>query len=339
VAAAIGLAPHEVLDLSASLNPVAPPVTDVVGRHLGALSRYPDPTGATEALASALAVDPARVLLTNGGAEAISLVGAVLGGTVDEPDFSLYPRTGSGPRWRSNPHSPSGAIEQLPPSLDADTNRTEPTQPASTARGTVWDEAFWPLATGTWSRRDFDRGDVVVGSLTKLFSCPGLRVGYVVVPDGGGPLDGPTLHRSISERQPHWSVGGLACAALAELLASADLPRWAAQVAELRLALVELLAGHGLRADAGAGPWILTDAPPGLRQRLAAEGVVVRDCTSFGRPGTVRFAVPRRDQFDRLDRALEIALHPSGPDPLDLRNPPSRPGSPGRPQDPRTIPW
>ena len=59
---------------------------------------------------------PARLLLTNGGAEAIALVAAELGpGWVDEPDFSLYRRhlpaiDPDGPRWRSNPHNPTGRL-------------------------------------------------------------------------------------------------------------------------------------------------------------------------------------------------------------------------------------
>ena len=91
VAAALGVDPAELLDLSQSLNPFAPDPSRVVARHLGALGRYPDPARATVALAETMGVDRDRVLLTNGGAEAIALVGAELGrARVDEPDFALY---------------------------------------------------------------------------------------------------------------------------------------------------------------------------------------------------------------------------------------------------------
>src|SRR5439155_8501718 len=106
LAAALGVDPVSVLDLSMSLNPVAPDVAEVVAKHIDALGRYPYPEPATAALAAALGVDEDRVVLTNGGAEAIALVGAELGGSVREPDFSLYPR-GGGPVWRSDPHNPS----------------------------------------------------------------------------------------------------------------------------------------------------------------------------------------------------------------------------------------
>ena len=48
------------------------------------VARYPDAAGATDALASVLGVDVERVLLTNGGAEAIALVAAV-----DSPHLRL----------------------------------------------------------------------------------------------------------------------------------------------------------------------------------------------------------------------------------------------------------
>jgi histidinol-phosphate/aromatic aminotransferase/cobyric acid decarboxylase-like protein len=277
LAAALGVDPSAVVDLSASLNPVAPDAAEVVAKHVDAVGRYPDPGPATATLAAAMGVDEERLLLTNGGAEAIALVAADLGGTVNEPDFSLYPRHG-GPRWRSNPHNPSGRLA------------------AAGERAGVWDEAFYPLATGRWTRGDADRGAVVVGSLTKVFACPGLRVGYVLAPDAG------LVHR-LRARQPTWSLNGLAAAALPDLLARADLPAWATAVAELRGALVTVLRGHGFDPEPSDANYVLVRAPR-LRARLARQGVLVRDCASFGLPEHVRVAVPDTAALARLDAAL-----------------------------------
>ena len=41
-----------------------------------------------------------------------------------------------------------------------------------------------------------------------------------------------------------------------------------------------------------------------LRDELAAHGVVVRDCTSFGLPGTFRVALPRPDQLNAVITAF-----------------------------------
>jgi histidinol-phosphate/aromatic aminotransferase/cobyric acid decarboxylase-like protein len=283
LAAALGVAPDAVLDLSASLNPVAPDPTPVVARHLSCLGRYPDPTAATDCLAGCLGVARHQLLLTNGGSEAIALVAAELGwGWVDEPDFALYRRHLScvdprGPRWRSNPHNPSGRLAGA----------------GETAE--VWDEAFWPLAAGTWTRGD--AGAVVLGSLTKLLACPGLRAGYVLCAD-------EDLIERLAARQPRWAVNGLACESLPELLAAVDLPTWSSEVARLRARLAAELWAAGLPAQPSDANWLLVHAP-GLRDGLARQAVSVRDCASFGLPGTVRIAVPDDAGLARLVRALE----------------------------------
>lgn len=274
VAASLGLDPAEVLDLSVTLNPFAPDVGALLGRHADSLRRYPDPGAGTGVLADAMGVDPARVWLTNGGSEAITLVAHELGGHVDsEPEFSLHPRSTGGPVWRSDPHSPTGRL-------------AGPTEHAG-----VWDEAFYAMATGRWTA---GRGGVVVGSLTKVFACPGLRLGYVVADDVG----------RFARHQPPWSVGTLALAVLVDLVASADLPGWAAAITVHRQELVDLLARHGLAPRSSDAPWVLVDAPD-LRSRLAPAGVVVRDCTSFGLPGVARIAVTDDPGLQRLATALK----------------------------------
>jgi histidinol-phosphate/aromatic aminotransferase/cobyric acid decarboxylase-like protein len=273
-----------VLDLSASLNPVATDPTAVLVRHLGAIGRYPDLTAATTALADAIGIEPTRLVLTNGGAEAIALVAAeVQRGWVDEPDFALYRRHLSvldpaAGRWRSNPHNPTGLLAG----------------PEETAA--VWDEAFWPLATGTWTRGDANAGSIVVGSLTKVLACPGLRVGYVLCP--GDELAGRLLHR-----QPQWALNGLAAAALPDLLDQVHLPAWAAAVGDLREALMTLFRTAGYEPRPSQANWVLVDAPR-LRDELAAHAILVRDCASFGLPGTVRVGVPDAAGLGRLEAAL-----------------------------------
>ena len=279
VARALGIDPAHVLDLSAGINPVAPDPTPILARHLDALARYPDPTTATAALADAMGVDAERVLLTNGGAEAIALVAAELqSGWADECDFSLYRRhlpvlDPAGPRFRSNPHNPTGLLA------------------APDAHADVWDEAFYPLATGRWTRGDEDV--IVVGSLTKLLACPGLRIGYVVA-------DPPVVAR-LHRRRPQWAVNGLACAALPELLDTLDLPAVARAIGVLRSQLRDLLDAHGLHPQPSDANYLLCD---NVYAELAKRGVVVRDCTSFGLPDVVRIAVPDERGLARLAEVL-----------------------------------
>ena len=200
VARRLGLDPADLLDLSASLNPLAPDAAAIV-RALDdrCIRSYPDAEDATSLLAEAIGVPVDRLLLTNGGAEAIALVAAEHPhGVVPEPAFSLYRHHLASVAaidadepgalvWRANPSSPLGELAH------------------PDARAGVWDEAFWPLATGTWTRGD--QSGYRVGSLTKLWSCPGLRLGYVIAP-------GPEEREALARRQPRWAVNGPALAAV-----------------------------------------------------------------------------------------------------------------------------
>ena len=282
LAAALGVEPGAVLDLSMSMNPYAPDIEAIAAAHLAGLRRYPDPEPAADALAHSLGVAAERLVLTNGGAEAIALVAAEHPvGHVEGPEFSLYARhlereDPSGPRWRSNPNNPTGRL--APADATAD----------------VWDEAFYPLATGAWSRGD---DAIAIGSLTKVFACPGLRAGYVVAPDA-------EVAANLAARQPAWSLNGLACAVIPELLAVAELSAWAAAIARARGELVRVLRAHDLEPDPSDSNFLLVRDAPGLRSHLAHGAVLVRDTANFGLPEGVRIAVPDADGLDRLDRAL-----------------------------------
>lgn len=283
VAAALGLDPSTVLDLSASMNPFAPDVGELIRDELdrhgsAAIASYPDSSAGAVLLADAIGVAPQRLVLTNGGAEAIALVAAHERiGHVVEPEFSLYARhleqmSPSAPRWRSNPSNPLGQLA------------------AGHDTAGVWDEAFYPLATGRWTRGDDTSWRL--GSLTKLWSCPGLRLGYVIAPDAG-------TAEAIRARQPTWAVNGLALAVLPRLLAATDLGKWTDEIAELRIEFATALRALDYVVTDTSANWVLVDRV-GLRADLAERGVVVRDCASFGLVGVHRVALPARETFERV---------------------------------------
>ena len=285
----------QVLDLSASLNPFAPDVPAMAVEFVHTLVGYPDASAATDSLAAAIGVDPRRMVVTNGGAEAIALTAAVVGdGVVVDPEFSLYRRhlrtgqdagghTGAhadGGRWRSNPASPLGVLA----------GRDE--------TAAVWDEAFWPMTMGTWTRGD--DASWRLGSLTKLWACAGLRLGYLIAPD----VAAADAARAL---QPRWSVNALALALLPELLAVEDLASTARRIGTHRASFADAVASLGYAVADGVAPWLLLDDTPGLRATLAPRGVVVRDCASFGLPTVHRIALPRPVDVDRVLTALAAA--------------------------------
>ena len=276
---------RDILDLSASLNPIAPDCRPILRAALDELDHYPDDARATEALAEAMGVDAARLVLTNGGAEAIALVARRHpAGWADQFDFSLYRRhleipDPNGPLWRSDPHNPTGRL------LDPDDHRAS-----------VRDEAFYLLATGAWTRGD--PGVPVVGSLTKAWALPGLRIGYALCPSA----EEAELLRLL---RPQWSVNGLVCAALPALLELADPAGWRDGIADLRAQLVDVLRRHDLEPTPSDVNYVWVPDAAGLRDLLLPEGVLLRDGTSFGHPDAVRIAVPDADGLARLSDTLD----------------------------------
>jgi histidinol-phosphate/aromatic aminotransferase/cobyric acid decarboxylase-like protein len=278
VARAAGLDRRRLIDLSASMNPFAPDIRPLLADALDVVVDYPDATRAHAALAEVLDVDRDRLVLTNGGAEAIALVAAELGaGSVVEPEFSLYRRhlarvDSDAPRWRSNPSNPLGMLAD-------DTDAAH-----------VWDEAFLPLATGRWTN---GRGAWRLGSLTKVWACPGLRLGYAIAPDADAAA-------RIARRQPRWSVNGLALSIVEPMLAVTDLPGWASQIEALRAEFCGRLHDVGVAARPTAANWVLVEGVDAadLRRRLIDRRVLIRDCTSFGMADTCRVALPNPHDLD-----------------------------------------
>lgn len=287
IAAAMGVDVDSILDLSASLNPFAPDVVALSSKYLGSLVAYPDDTEATLALAAAIGVDPQRLVLTNGGAEAIALLASALGeGAIVEPEFSLYRRhlpvvDDAAGRWRSNPSNPLGQLAM----------------PNETAA--VWDEAFYPIATGAWTRGDDDSWRL--GSLTKLWACAGLRLGFVIAPDREGAAE-------IRGRGPRWSVNGLALAMVPEMLELTQLTDWCGRLADLRGTFAGDLRGLGLQVDESVANWVLVHDVASLRAALVPNGIVVRDCSNFGLPGTIRVAVPKLKQLPMVVQTIASCL-------------------------------
>ena len=273
MAAALGLDPDDVLDLSASLNPFAPDVA-ALARATWASPALPRRRGGRGDAGRGAGRGPQAAGAHGRGRRRPSpwwpsTPGA---GWVDEPDFGLYRR-----------HLP--ALDPAAPPL-----AVRPPQPSGRLAGPgeeagVWDEAFLPLAAGTWTR---GRPGWALGSLTKAFACPGLRLGYAIAPDGA--------RRRRRARGPAPRVGG-GRPRLRPCSSTCWPGRpggWTAALAAARADLAATLVERGWSPLPSDAPWVLVPAPPGLREALARGGVVVRDCSSFGLVDHVRIAVPAR---------------------------------------------
>ena len=146
-------------------------------------------------------------------------------------------------------------------------------------------------------------GLVVIRSLTKHWSIPGIRAGYVV--------GDPEWVAALAAQQTPWSVSGPAIAATVACLddqtADESLDR-ARNLAEWREVLEAGLRARQIEHVPSAAPFVLARPGAGVREALRDGGVAVRRADTF--PGLdatwVRIAVrpPERTAmlFDALDR-------------------------------------
>jgi histidinol-phosphate/aromatic aminotransferase/cobyric acid decarboxylase-like protein len=203
----------------------------------------------------------------------------------------------------NTPHNPTGAIvpaADLLPLLE-------------TGKTLVVDEAFMDFVPGSataslipWVGRFPNL--VIVRSLTKFYSLPGLRMGYVIAhPD--------RLRRWQQWRDP-WPVNTLAQAAtLAALQDQAFQAQTLAWLPPTRQALLERLQSIvGLHPLAGAANFLLVQSdyavPPLQAQLLKQHQILIRDCLSFPELGERYFRIAvRTEQENRLLlEALEQTL-------------------------------
>lgn len=282
------------------------------------VARYPDVGPAVEALSRLHGCPPASVLVTNGAAEAFTLIARarpwraplVVHPQFTEPESALL---ASGHRVTRLILRPEKGFELDPGQVDADadlviignpTNPTSRLHPRATilsllrpGRLVVVDEAFMDVvADGRDSVLDEAvraRGLVVIRSLTKTFGLAGIRAGYLV---GDSDVIG-----QCALIQPHWSVNSLAIAATVAAAGARGQEHLRAISQDLttRLAhLVSQLTGAGLDVvREPAGPFVLAHHPQAdrLRDGLRRRGIAVRRGDTFPGLGPQWLRIAARD--------------------------------------------
>jgi histidinol-phosphate/aromatic aminotransferase/cobyric acid decarboxylase-like protein len=282
-------------------------------------TRYPDESRARAALAARHGRPESEVLLLNGACEGFWLLAqalrsqhaAVVHPAFTEPD-AAFEAVGT-PVTRVMREQAGWTLDPRDVPADADVvvigcpnNPTGNVDPpdvlcglARPGRLVVVDGSFADFVF-------FDPGgDVVIRSLTKLWSLAGVRAGYLLA-------SAELVERLEGQRQP-WSVNAAACMALAVCAEDDETPaRVSAEVAELRAGLVQGLEALGVRTWPSVANFLLLELDDGERvvEELRVRGIAVRPCSSF--PGLdarhVRVAVRTEPDNRTLLAALEDVL-------------------------------
>lgn len=316
------------LDLAVNVHDGPRPtwLDDALRGALEHVGRYPDAREAEASVAHRHTRPVEEVLATAGAAEAFTLLArarpwqhpVVVHPQFTEPDVALR-QAGHTPRHVLLGHDFALEPDAVPDAADLvvvgnPTNPTGVLHPAWALRAlvrpgrvVVVDEAFMDAVPGESASVADARlpGVLVLRSLTKLWSIPGVRAGYVL-----GDAD---LVADLRAQQPPWSVSAHATAAIVACTsddARAEAARRASQVARDRAVLTDGLDALGVRHLPSAAPFVLAEVGPGVHGALRDAGWAVRRADTF--PGLddrwVRVAVRAPDVARRFLAALEVVL-------------------------------
>ena len=331
-----------VIDFSANTNPLGMPeaARAAAARALSACDRYPDPhcRELVEAIARHHDIASEAVLCGNGAADLIwRLVATVRPRAMllTAPTFSEYGAAARfyGARVCSHALDAScgfvldeGFLAAIDDGIDLvflcnpnnPTGRTVPVElmgrivERCRAAGALLavDECFLGFVSDGAERTLVQQaaageGVVVLRAFTKLYGMAGLRLGHLVCGDAD-------LAERVYAAGPPWSVSTPAQAAgVAALADAAFVERTRELIAAERARLVAGLGALGCAVVPGEANYLLVRSPlDGFAERVAAHGVIVRDCGNFeGLPkGYVRVAVRTPEENDWLLQACTGAL-------------------------------
>lgn len=334
-------APAELLDFSASISPLGPPrsVREAVQADFLLVRNYPDPAYGElrRAIAQHHNIPIEYVMPGNGAAELLTWAARDLAQTKAcfclSPGFSDYDRALQSfdcvstkipffneSNWAetlleqsvdlkqcglllNNPHNPTGVLFER-----------EHIQSVLSRLGLVIvDEAFMDFLPPERSQSVIDwvskfENLVVIRSLTKFYSMPGLRLGYAIAPP-------KTLNRWQTWRDP-WSVNTLAISAgIAALPDTAFQQRTWDWLSAANKQLYEgLSAISGLSPAPGCVNFLLVGCEKSVVALQAAllkrHRIYIRDCMSFEGLGDryFRVAVKTQEENLRLVRAIADVL-------------------------------
>jgi len=333
------IAIEDAIDFSSNILPHGPSPRVIAAIASATIDRYPDRE--SDDLRSAISghyhVDRQRLLIGSGCSELIHLIAATLLEPGDQtlvigPTFSEYARATRLASARVQQCDASSddrfdvPFSQIEERLNQQSfklvwvcNPNNPTaQVIPCDRLVAWlkdhpqtrfvvDESYIEFSQTADSMLSHSHTNLIVlRSMTKSFAIPGVRLGFAVLAQAS--------HDKLRGRRVPWNVSSLAQAAGVAALGDFGYYESALrEVRESKTALVTDLTTAGYEVIPGDANFFLlrTEDATSLREKLLRQGMIVRDCASFGLNDCVRIAsrdhVSNRRLVDALlDRVQNI---------------------------------
>ena len=334
--AGYGFAPHEIIDFSENSNPYGPSPAVRAAIAAANPARYPDREclALRRVLAAHLGCSPQNIMVGNGAAEVIWLIGfaylqkndlvMIVGPTFGEYERTVQLMGGQIVEWRGeesadfhidvsalgaalqrhqprilflcNPNNPTGVITKQ--------STLEAWASAHPQTLFVIDEAYIDFAAGMRSAYALGRPNIlVVRSMTKAYALAGVRLGYALGPSA--------MISALSQVRIPWSVNGIAQeAGIAGLEDQAHLRHSLKELEAAKADFCAQLTAVGFSPLASATHYMLVnvgtqhESAKSFRKTLLRHGLLVRDCASFGLPHHVRLATHRPEENRRFIACL-----------------------------------
>jgi len=316
---ALGIDTNNILDFSVSTNPFMPPPGTKEKMGAAFIEQYPDSqsTELRQRLSGRLGLAPENILVGSGTTELIRLIAFAYFRQGDyvlllEPTYGEYEvacqLTGArllkhraresdnfAPRIEEvvdiirkrhprgvficNPNNPTG--------LYLSRREIETVLKATDDSLLILDEAYVTFVEKRWDPFDLiEQGNVVVlRSMTKDYGLPGLRLGYAVARR--------EIIDSLRPVLPPWNVNAIAQKVGVDVLEKEEYLRQSLrQVREAKRFLTDELSLLGFKVLPSDANYFLVKVGHALecRHSLLRQGILVRDCTSFGLKEYIRIA-------------------------------------------------
>ena len=348
MAEASGIDPDKLIDFSASINPISPPgcVSQLLLETPRLLREYPDPhcTVITKNISAATGIPENWIRVTNGSTEMIYLLPHLLRERQEvailDPCFSEYEKafTAFGVQAHSIPLNSDTGFQADPTLLFAQLDSIQqlgaivlgnPASPTGKLYGDflphlqeyceeratilIIDEAFIDFSSpdnSAWNLLKRNSNLILIRSLTKFYSLPGLRIGYGVLH--------PEKNSVIAPHQYPWSVNALAQAIGADVILDRAFQEktrnWTLE--ERSFMFQALNSVREIEVFASDANFLLFRVRDGsestgrsLYQHLLLQSLLIRNCGNFNGLDESFFRISMRERGDNLKLADSISEH------------------------------